>query len=146
LRNYRFKGRTTDGGRLRSRAFLSHELPCAPDEDSLSPSEETVLANGIVIEWAHVTEQLDIEEEECGDDPITVETYQVIVENVDTENQFSIFLEAEPGVNQVTLPEEFVEDDATYKWEVLAKAVNGNQTIAETYFCTGTAADFCPEP
>ena len=105
-----------------------------------------MLANGIVVEWAHVTEQLDIEEEECGDDSITVETYQVIVENLDTENQFSIFLEAEPGVNQVTLPEEFVEDGATYEWEVLAIADNGNQTIAETYFCTGVEGSPCDEP
>lgn len=145
--NYRFKGRTTDGNRLRSRAFLSHDLPCAPDEDSLWPSEETVSANGIVIEWDHVTTKLDIEDEDCGDDPITVVTYQVIVENLDTENQFSIFVEAPPdGHSQVTLPPEFVEDDTTYKWEVLAIAENGNQTIAETWFCTGTASPDCPEP
>ena len=145
--NYRFKGETTDGRRLRSRAFLSHELPCAPEEDSLSPSEQTVPANGIAIEWAHVTEQLDIQDEECGDDLITVVTYQVIVENLDTENQFSIFVEAPPdGDTQVTLPPEFVEDDTTYKWEVLAIAENGNQTIAETYFCTGTTGADCLEP
>ena len=145
--NYRFKGRATDGTRLRSRAFLSHELPCAPDENSLSPSEETVsVEDGIVIEWAHVTEQLDIEEEDCGDDPITVVTYQVIVENVDTQNKFSIFLEAQPGINQVTLPSEFVEDGITYKWEVLAIAENGNQTIAEAYFCTGVEGANCTEP
>lgn len=144
--NYLFKGKTTDGRRLRSRAFLSHELPCAPGEESLSPSEETVLANEIVIEWAHVTEQLDIEEEECGNDPITVVTYQIIVENLDTESQFSIFVEADENGNQVTLPPEFVKDGTTYKWEVLAIAGNGNQTIAETYFCTGTPDVECLEP
>lgn len=142
--NYRFKGRATDGTRLRSRAFLSHELPCAPDEDSLSPSEETVAANGIVIDWDPVTNMLDIEDEDCGDDLIDIVKYQVIVENLDTENKFSIFVEASD--TQVTLPPEFVVDGVTYKWEVLSIAENGNQTIAETYFCTGFAGAFCPEP
>ena len=144
--NYRFKGRATDGTRLRSRAYLSHELPCAPDEDSLLPGiGDTVEVNGgITLVWDQVTKQLNIEEEECGDDSIDIEKYQVIVENLDTENQFSIFVEASD--TRITLPPEFVEDGTSYKWEVLAIAENGNQTITEAYFCTGSEDEFCPEP
>lgn len=143
---YKFIAKSVEGEWLKGWAELSHDLPCAPDEDSLSPSEETVAAEEVVIEWAHVTGSLNINSESCTGRPIKVETYQVIVENLETENQFSIFLEAESGVNQITLPEEFVDDNTTYKWEVLAIAENGNQTIAETWFCTGSPDADCPEP
>ena len=150
---YKFFARSVEGGWQKGCADLSREIPCAPDEDSLSPSEETVAVNGeedcgIELEWQHVTNTLvpDGAEADCAGPPIDVETYQVIVENLDTETEFSIFLEAEEGINSVTIPEEFVEDGITYKWEVLAIAENGNQTIAETYFCTGTLNAPCPEP
>jgi hypothetical protein len=145
--NYEFAGESVNGEDMEGTARLSHRLPCAPDEEFLSPSEETVSAAGVVLEWAHVTGRLNNNNQNCQNGGITVETYQVIVENLDTENEFSIFLEAEPGINQVTLPPEFVEDGVTYKWEVLAIANNGNQTIAETHFCTGDPdEDPCPEP
>jgi hypothetical protein len=149
---YKFLAKSVEGGWQRGCTDLSRDIPCAPDEDSLSPSEETVAVNGvecgIVLEWEHVTNTLipDGDEAECAGPEIDVETYQVIVEDIDSENEFSIFLEAEDGTNQVTIPPEFVDAGKTYKWEVLAIADNGNQTIAETYFCTGIEGAFCPEP
>jgi hypothetical protein len=150
---YLFEARTVEREWLKGVATLSHELPCAPDEDSLSPSEETVsAAAAVVIDWDPVTNMLDNDAETCSEDSedsIDVEKYQVIVENLDNENEFSIFLEASD--TEVTLPEEFVENNTNYKYEVLAIADNGNQTIAETWFCTGTPPgpgeeDLCEEP
>ena len=144
---YKFKGKTVEEDILKAKAWLSHDLPCAPD--NLSPAEETVdiFAGDVVISWDHVTKELNDTGNDCSDEPITVETYQVIVENIDTEKEFSIFLEAEDSGNQVTVPDEFIEDGATYKWEVLAIAENGNQTIAETWFCAGDDDEaLCPEP
>ncbi|UCE54746.1 MAG: hypothetical protein JSV31_04700 [Desulfobacterales bacterium] len=144
---YKFFARSIEGEWLKGCAELSKDLPCAPT--GLSPSNVTVLANGILLEWDHVTQMLvpfdDVAT--CSGGDIDVETYQVIVENLETENQFSIFVEAPPdGDTQVTLPPEFVENGVTYKWEVLAIADNGNQTIAEAWFCTGDVGDPCPEP
>ena len=145
--DYEFKGKTVEKDKLTGTATLSHDIPCAPE--NLSPSEETLVNGSVVtISWEHVIDMLDNAAETCTGPAITVETYQVIVENLDTENEFSIFLEAQdPDPDEVTLPAEFIEDDTTYKYEVLAIAENGNQTIQETWFCMGASAlDLCPEP
>ena len=146
--NYKFKGETTKGSSLRGNATLSHELPCAPDEDALFPSEVSVSsAEAVTISWYPVTNKLDNAAEECSEDDedeIEVETYQIIVENFQTESDFSIFLPALEADNQVTLPAEFITPGTVYKYEVLAIAENGNQTIVETFFCTDL--DPCPEP
>jgi len=142
---YVFEARTEEGEWLEGEATLSHELPCAPDENTLDPSEETVsAAEPIVIDWDPVVNMLDNAAQTCTGGPIAIVKYQVIVENLDNENEFSIFLESSD--TQVTIPSEFVKDDTTYKWEVLAIADNGNQTIAETWFCTGYPLDDCSEP
>ncbi len=141
---YDFKGKTVEGDPLTGTATLSHELPCAPE--NLSPTEETVDDSGIVISWDPVDTALNDIGDDCSVDIITVETYQVIVEDLDSENTFDIFLPASPAGNMVSVPDEFIEDGKTYKYEVLAIADNGNQTIAETYFCTGTPGDPCSEP
>jgi len=150
--DYEFKGKSVEKDKLTGTGTLSHDIPCGPE--GLSPAEETVV-NGstVTISWDHVTNMLDNAAENCTGGEIPVETYQVIVENLDTENEFSIYLEAvDPGDdNEVTLPEEFIEDDTTYKYEVLAIAENGNQTIQETWFCTGPdgpgeVGDPCPDP
>jgi hypothetical protein len=144
---YKFKGKTVEEDILKAKAWLSHDLPCAPD--NLSPAEEAVDINAgdIVISWDHVTTELNDQGDDCSVEPIIVETYQIIVENLDTEQEFSIFLEALGAGNQVTVPDEFIEDGITYKYEVIAIAENGNQTIAETWFCAGTDVNApCPDP
>jgi hypothetical protein len=142
---YKFIAKSVEGEWLKGEATLSHELPCAPT--NLLPSGPSV-ANGdtVTISWDPVTNMLGIESEDCDGGDITVETYQVVVENLETETDFSIFLEAEDDDNQVTLPEEFVTPDSVYKYEVLAIAENGNQTIAESFFCKGTPSGGCALP
>jgi len=147
---YKFKGKSVEGGKLSGTAELSHDIPCGPD--NLSPSEET-LANGspIVISWDAVTTMLNDTGDDCSADPIIVEKYQIIVQNVTPDgdssgNEYSVFLPALPAGNTAMVPDEFIEDDSTYKYEVLAIAENGNQTISETYFCTGVGGAFCNPP
>ncbi len=139
---YKFIGRSVERKWLKGSAMLSHDLPCAPE--MLSPAEGAIVDSDdpVVISWEAVENKLDNAAEECSEleeDEIEIEAYQVIVENLETEKEFSIFLEAEDDDNQVTLPEEFVSPNSVYKYEVLAIAENGNQTIAETFFCTDVA-------
>jgi hypothetical protein len=149
---YKFIAKTVEGEWLKGWALLSHDLPCAPDEDSLSPAEGEIKDSDedVVISWDAVEYKLDNATGECPEDgteedEIEIEAYQVIVENLTLEKDFSIFLEAKDEDNQVTLPEEFVTPDSVYKYEVLAIAENGNQTIAEIpFFCTDL--DPCDEP
>jgi hypothetical protein len=140
---YKFRGLSVEGEKLEGTAELSHEIPCAPD--NLSPFNGAIVnsALDVIISWNPVVNMLDNDAETCTGGPITVETYQVIVENLETEKVFSIFLEAEPAGNQVTLPDEFITSNSIYKYEVLAIAENGNQTIGETFFCTDLAPVNC---
>jgi len=148
---YEFNGKSVEKDKLEGTAVLSHDIPCAPT--LASPINGAIVASDapVTISWGHVTNMLDNAAEDCTGGEIDVETYQVIVEKLETENEFSIYLEAEDMGNQVTLPEEFIEDDTAYKYEVLAIAENGNQTIQETWFCTGPdgpgeVGDPCPDP
>ncbi len=149
---YVFKGESVEGEEMEGEATLSHHLPCAPE--LLAPAEASFvpMPNGadVIISWNHVTNSLGIANQRCIGRPITVETYQVVVENLTSEKDFSIFLEAQPGVNTVTLPTQFVTPNSIYKYEVLAIALedeeNGNQTIAESFFCTGPDGNDCELP
>ncbi|MEW6571556.1 MAG: hypothetical protein AB1390_10355 [Nitrospirota bacterium] len=143
---YEFKGLSVEGEKLEGTAELSHEIPCAPDNLSPFDGEIVSSAGDVIISWNSVVNMLDNDAETCTGGSITVETYQVIVENLETDKVFSIVLGAKPGGNQVTLPDEFITSNSIYKYEVLAIAENGNQTIAETFFCTDLAAVNCVLP
>jgi hypothetical protein len=152
---YTFVAKLVEGGTLEGTAELSDVLPCAPV--ITAPAEGAELANGstVTIQWNPVTDELDIDldtvtDTDCSGGPIsegTVGAYQVIVENLATEKEFSIFLDALPANNKVTLPSEFVADDTVFKFEVFAIQVIGeelrNQTITESYFCIGLTGDDC---
>jgi hypothetical protein len=149
---YEFRGKTVEKDKLTGTATLSHVLPCAPNEATLTPSKIIVDAppTPLVITWDHVTEVLNnATGVDCIAGAPNVTTYQVIVENVDTGDEFSVFLPAVLGVNQATVPAEFLVDGTDYKFEVLAIAANGNQTITESWFCVdsgGVLGDPCADP
>ena len=141
---YVFVGKSVEGESLEGEATLSHQLPCAPT--GLLPAEASTLTNGsaVNISWNLVTDILNIATEDCTGGPITdgtIGAYQVVVENLSSEKDFSIFLNGAATV--VTLPPQFVTNDSIFKFEVLAIQVvdgeYGNQTIAESFFCTGPA-------
>ena len=132
---YTFEGRTVDGGRLTGHASLKHNIPAGPEV--ISPEEGATLDPGspIVIDWDPVTEPF-----EGTDLPVTITGYQVIVERVSPEPLlvFSVFLPA--SVTRVTVPPEFLEENAGYNFEVLAIERSGNQTITESSFETSGGA------
>lgn len=143
---YTFVGLSVDDEPMEGMTQLSHVLPCAPV--ITYPAQGFSFDNGdaITIQWNHVTDELDLEDEDCTGGPISegaVGAYQVIVTNLKTEKEFSIFLDAKlpPDQNEVTLPTQFPTDDTVFKFEVLAIQVidDGfrNQTIREGFFCTG---------
>jgi hypothetical protein len=85
----------------------------------------------VVIDWDPVTARFP-----GTTKPITIGGYQVIVERVNPQPllAFSVFLPS--TVTQVTVPAEYIEGNAEYKFEVLAIEVSGNQTITESNFTT----------
>jgi len=136
--DYRFVGTTVDGKQLTGRATLKHNIPAGPTVTS--PGEGAALdpSSPVVVDWNPVTAPFP------GTNlPITIGGYQVIVERVKPQPLlvFSVHLPA--TVTRVTVPAEFIQANADYKFEVLAIEESGNQTITESSFTTtgATAAE-----
>ncbi len=127
---YRFRGETVDGMPLRGKATLTHAIPDGPVILYPEEGEEVDLEEDVVILWDRVEypfpgTYLDVK----------IVGYQVIVEREEPSKLvFSVDLPA--SVTQVTIPWEFLEEETTYKFEVLAIEESGNQTISESEFET----------
>lgn len=129
---YRFEGITADGAKLLSgRATLRHNIPAGPHV--VSPSEGATLAGAapVVIDWNPVTQAYP------GTAlPVTIVGYQVIVERVKPKPLVAFNVTLPATVTRVTVPAEFLQANADYKFEVLAIEQSGNQTITESSFKT----------
>jgi hypothetical protein len=126
---YRFKGETVDGLPLNGKASLTHAIPDGPV--IVSPEEgEIVSPDDVVIFWDPVVDPFP------GTYlPVEITGYQVIVEREEPSKQvFSVDLPA--SATQVSVPWEFLEEETTYKFEVLVIEASGNQTISESEFET----------
>jgi hypothetical protein len=117
---YTFVGVTVDGGRLMSRATLSHAVPAGPSV-SAEVNGETV-----IIRWEPVSSPPP----DFPQRKIDIVGYQIIVE------PFQVTLPA--SSTEVTLPREFVRSlgSGEHDFEVLAIDASGNQTITEGVFET----------
>jgi len=132
---YTFTGDMVDGGQSTLTATLSHNIPAGPVLQTPADGSTDVAPNSVVVAWGAVSIDLN------GAD-INIVGYQVIVEK-DEEPQypqgfaralFSIHLPA--TATSVTVPKEFMESGAPYKYEVLAIAESGNQTLSSAAFAT----------
>ncbi len=127
--DYEFEGETVEGDELVGEATLTHVLPCGPDVSAIVSG-----ADDVTITWERVTTVIDPSTEMCMPDiygELTIEGYQVIVEN---DNTFQVTLE--PDEMEVTIPPQFLDSGTEYKFEVLAIEESGNQTITESEFET----------
>ncbi|MDF1551543.1 MAG: hypothetical protein P1P84_00710 [Deferrisomatales bacterium] len=139
---YEFEGIRNDGIDLESEVEFTHVIPCGPE---VTPEEGEVLnRRRIEIGWDEVTQVVDpVQTDAAGEtvcvDPgylgqeLWIDTYQVIVENDDIH----LIVDLPADARQLTVPPELLEENTAYKFEVLAKEESGNQTITESFFCTG---------
>ena len=154
---YRVRGKSTDNEHFEGEAILTHALPGAPE--MLGPVGGLVDPGMTTITW--------LPGDELGNcppngadipDPGTVPLfgYQVIVER-EVPGPLVVFsAEVPAGATSVDISPQFMEEDALYKYEVIAielrmedgEEVKGNQTISETFFCTAGAnpVDPCELP
>jgi hypothetical protein len=115
---YTFSGVTIDQQGLFGSAFLSHDIPAAPN---FSPSSgEVVDRNSVVIQWDAIG---------------GLDRYQVIVES--DANDLSLEVSVSAATTSLTVPPSFLAPNTVYKAEVLAIAASGNRTISEGTFVTG---------
>lgn len=130
--NYRFEGVTVDGKRIGGAAALSHSIPAGPRV--VAPADGATLALGVpvAIDWDPVTQPYP------GTSlAVSVTGYQVIVERVKPKPLLAFNVTLPAAVTHVTVPTEFLQSNADYKFEVLAIEQGGNQTITEGGFKTG---------
>ena len=128
---YEFEGKTVEGEELEGEATLSHAIS-APAE-IVAPEEGSVLNanNPVSIEWVRVNEPIL---PDLG--PVEIVGFQVIVEREDPAPLVVFTADLPADATKVTVPPEFLQPGASYKFEVLQIDVSGNQTIAESVFET----------
>lgn len=119
---YRFRGRSIEGDRLIGAAELTHDFPDGP-VITAPTAGRTVAPGALTVTWNDVTTPAGI----------VIDAYQVLVVQEDPVLRvFSVDLPA--SADRVTVPAEFLQPDTTYKVEVLAIEVGGNQTLTELEF------------
>jgi hypothetical protein len=115
---YRFRGRSVEGEQLASNAILSHDFPPAP---TFSPSGgEIVDPRQTVVEWnAPGAEQVEL-----------------IIEQDELAHVLDVTLSG--SSKRLRVPPQFLTPGMEYKIEILSISENGNRTIAESTFRTGS--------
>lgn len=129
--NYTFAGTTVDGKQLTGKATLKHNIPAGPE--IVSPAECAALNPGlpVVVDWEPVTDPFP------GTNlAVKIVGYQVIVEREKPQPLLAFSVSLPATVTRVTVPPEFIQPKAQYKFEVLAIEASANQTISEGTFTT----------
>jgi len=135
---YEIEGTTLDGEEMESTVWLSHVMPAPPENITLSdvPAAEDCDADDlpvvdapVIINWDPVTES----HPEIGKEgPVEVLKYQVVVEQEDLGVVLSVDLP--PTETEFEIPEGFTALGEEFKFEILVREANGNQTAVESCF------------
>ena len=136
---YEISGVTLGGEELESTVVISHVMPAPPGNITVSglPSAPNcdaeplpTVGEPVVIAWAAVTTSHPT----VGTaGPIEVAGYQFVVEREEpTLLVLSVDLPA--SVTQFEVPSGFIAQGDAFKFEIVARATNGNQTVVESCF------------
>ena len=133
---YEISGRAQDGGEFESIAVVSHVLPAPPDNITLSgvPAAEDcdatplpVVSPPVVIDWDPVTTSHD----EIGKrGRIRISQYQLVVEH----ERVTFSVDLPPTVTRFEVPTGVTDLGKEFKFEILARATNNNNTAVESCF------------
>lgn len=145
---YEIEGRALNGEELENEVVLSHVmpapavatingLPAGTQCDPEAPGYDApVVAEPVVIAWEAVTTS----HPSVGTPGVAVAiaNYEVVAETEVEVNGESFGAKVDsilpPNVTAMSVPEEFLELGEVYKFEVLARASNDNQTAIESCF------------
>lgn len=151
---YEISGYTLDQRELESETELTHVmpapatvfvngLPMAMQCDDEEPDfDATQTVSPVTISWDPVTQSHpDADGAGAGVQPpvaVSIYNYQVVVEaevEVDGEDFASVLsVILPPGVTELEIPEGFLEQTDSFKYEVLAREASYNQTAVESCF------------
>ncbi len=136
---YDIGGVTLDGRELDSEVRLSHVLAGPPANISVAtiPAAENCdveplpsVSGPVIIDWDPVTKSHPT----IGKSgPVAVDHYELIVEREEPELLiFSVMLP--PELTEFEVPEGFIALGDSFKFEIIVRATNGNQTAVESCF------------
>ena len=139
---YEIEGITLEGDELESEVEVSHVMPAPPDNVKVSDMAAAEdcdtdplpsVSGPVIISWNPVTgSHPDIGKSGL----IAVDKYQVVVER--EEPELLVFRVDLPAtVTKVEIPSGFIELGEEFKFEILVRATNGNQTAVESCFEVG---------
>jgi hypothetical protein len=133
--DYTLKGKRK-GARFEDQATLTHSIPAGPE--ITAPTEGAVVPDdaALVIEWEEVTEAIL---PDLG--PVNIVGYHVVIVEAGGEALPQLDVDVPLDQTSVTVPAEYLNPSRVYQFEVLATEESGNQTIAESFFCTPGLAD-----
>jgi hypothetical protein len=115
---YRLRGQSVEGDYLVSNAILSHDFAPAP---TMSPSNGQVVDPGnTVVEW----------------NAPGAEFVELIIEQDELGHVLDITVSG--STKRMRVPPQFLKPGREYKIEILSISENGNRTIAESMFRTGS--------
>ena len=149
--SYEVEGITLDGDELDSETEISHAMPAPPQPavngipaaqqcDDEEPGYDAPTVEGpVAIAWDPVTSTHPDLGDPRGSPDISIYNYEVVVEaefeTPDGEEFTSVIsVVLPPDVVEMTVPTGFLDLNDTFKYEVLARAANWNQTATESCF------------
>jgi hypothetical protein len=152
--DYRISGKTLEGDSLESSDELTHVMPAPPAptvnglpmalqcDDEEPGYDATETSAPVTIAWPAVTmSHPDAAGGGAGVQPpvpVVIHNYEVVVEvEVDVNGEefaSTIHLVLPPGETSMTIPDEFLVQGDTFKYEVLAREEGFNQTAVESCF------------
>ncbi|KAA3634058.1 MAG: hypothetical protein DWQ08_01070 [Proteobacteria bacterium] len=158
---YEVEGRTLDHRELESELELTHVMPAPPEvEVNGTPMAEEcdeeeddydapVVVAPVVISWDPVTlSHPDPDGGGAGVQPpvaVEIHNYEIVVEielEIDGE-EFTSVMHAvlPPDLTSFAIPDDFLGQGDTFKYEVLAREESYNQTAVESCFLLADAGD-----
>lgn len=138
---YEVEGITLDGDELESETEITHAMPAPPvintfDYDNDCDDNDFVeVSPPVVIGW----DPVNLTHPDLGSSgDITIRNYEVVVETEleigDEEFTSILSVIVPPGVTEMTIPQEFIDQGDEFKYEVLAREESFNQTAIESCF------------
>jgi hypothetical protein len=141
---YTISGRTLEGDRLAGTAKFSHRMPApvgnvlvsgVPLAEDCEGEDPPVVGEPVVISWDPVTTAHPEIGNPTAPAPIVIERYQVVVEREEpTLLVHSIDLPGDLSAYEITVPAEFIALGTEFKYEIVVRARNDNQTALESCF------------
>ncbi len=148
---YEIEGVTLEGEEMESETDITHAMPAPPnptvngtavavqcDDEEPGYDAPTVMGD-VVIAWDPVTLTHPSLGSPQNSTDILIYNYEVVVEaevELPGGDEFASVLSVilPPDVTEMTIPEEFLEQGETFKYEVLAREESWNQTAIESCF------------